>query len=217
MLSYFLSHISLKKTFVNTIIFLFFFLSVLRAKSQSPIYDLTVPPKNGFWARAEVVNGDTIPAMGFDTYVVKGKREFASKKKEKAYILLVLRVKKAYPVAKQAGDRYRKVLEEVKNLDEKARKARMKDLEDTLKAEYEPIIRKMSLNTGMILLKLIDRETGQSSYTLVKDLRGAFRAVFYQGLARMFGANLKTEYNPDNDNEDKMIEEIIGKIERGEE
>lgn len=164
-----------------------------------------------------VVNGDTIPAMGYDTYVVKGKREFTSKKKEKAYILLVLRVKKAYPVAKQAGDRYRKVLDEIKGLDEKARKARMKSLEDTLTAEYEPIIKKMSLNTGMILLKLIDRETGQSSYTLVKDLRGAFRAVFYQGLARMFGANLKAEYDPENDNEDKMIEEIIGKIERGEE
>jgi hypothetical protein len=74
----------------------------------------------------------------------------------------------------------------------------------------------MSLQTGKILLKLIDRETGQNSYAVVKDLRGSFRAVFYQGFAKMFGANLKTEYDPDNDQEDKMIEEIIGKIDRGE-
>jgi hypothetical protein len=164
-----------------------------------------------------VVNGDTVPAMGYETYVVKGKREFQSKKKEKEYVMLVFRVKKAYPVAKQAGEKYKKVQEEIKDLDEKTRKERMKKMEDEIKAEYEPIIRKMSLPTGMILLKLIDRETGQNSYRIVKDLRGAFRAAFYQGLARMFGANLKAEYDPEHDNEDKMIEEIIGRIERGEE
>lgn len=175
------------------------------------------------YAKAQVpveyvlVNGDTVPAVGYDAYVVKGKREFESKKKEKAYLTLVYRVKIAYPVAKKAGEKYKQVAEEVKNLDQKERKERMKKLEDDIKTEYEPIIRKMSLNTGTILLKLIDRETGQNSYKIVKDLRGAFRAAFYQGLARMFGANLKTEYDPVNDNEDRMIEEIIGRIERGEE
>jgi hypothetical protein len=93
----------------------------------------------------------------------------------------------------------------------------MKTLEDELYKEYEPIIKKMSLQTGKILLKLIDRETGQNSYTVVKDLRGGFRATFYQGFARMFGANLKEEYDPDKNQEDKMIEEMIGRIDRGEE
>lgn len=163
-----------------------------------------------------VVNGDTFPAIGFDPYVVKGKREFATKKKEAAYDKLVYRVQKAYPIAKKAGVKYQNIQDSLKNLPERERKERMKKLEDELYKEYEPQIKKMSLQTGKILLKLIDRETGQNSYNVVKDLRGSFRAVFYQGFAKMFGANLKTEYDPDNDQEDKMIEEIIGKIERGE-
>jgi hypothetical protein len=164
-----------------------------------------------------IVNGDTIPAIGFDPYVVKGKREFASKKKEAAYEKLLFRVKKAYPIAKKAGVKYQKVLSEVAGLSEPEKKKRMKTLEDELYKEYEPIIKKMSLQTGKILLKLIDRETGQNSYTVVKDLRGGFRATFYQGFARMFGANLKEEYDPDKNQEDKMIEEMIGRIDRGEE
>ena len=164
-----------------------------------------------------VVNGDTIPAVGYDPYVVKGKREFANKKKEAAYDKLVYRVQKAYPIAKKAGDKYQKVITEVAGLSEPEKKKRMKTLEDELYKEYEPIIKKMSLQTGKILLKLIDRETGQNSYTVVKDLRGGFRATFYQGFARMFGANLKEEYDPDKNQEDKMIEEMIGRIDRGEE
>jgi len=163
-----------------------------------------------------VVNGDTIPAVGYDPYVVKGKREFANKKKEAAYDKLVYRVQKAYPIAKKAGVKYQNIQDSLKNLPERERKERMKKLEDELYKEYEPQIKKMSLQTGKILLKLIDRETGQNSYAVVKDLRGSFRAVFYQGFAKMFGANLETEYDPDNDQEDKMIEEIIGKIDRGE-
>lgn len=164
-----------------------------------------------------VQDGDTIPVMGYDTYVVKGKREFDSKRKEKQYLTLVSRVKKAYPVAKLAGEKYRKVQDEIKDLSEKERKERLKKLEDELMKEYEPVIRKMSLATGKIMLKLIDRETGQNSYKIVKDLRGSFRAAFYQGLARLYKADLKAEFDPDKNPEDRMIDEIIGRIERGEE
>ena len=164
-----------------------------------------------------IVNGDTVPAIGFDPYVVTGKREFSSKKKEAAYDKLVFRVKKAYPIAKKAGEKYQKVQTELVGLPEYQRKEKMKKLEDDLYKEYEPIIKKMSLQTGKVLLKLIDRETGQNSYEVVKDLRGSFRAVFYQGFAKLFGANLKAEYDPDHDQEDKLIEEIIGRIDRGEE
>ena len=64
------------------------------------------------------------------------------------------------------------------------------------------------------MIKLIDRETGSTSYHLVKELRGSFQAFFWQSLARLFGENLKTEYAPDA--EDVMIENIVQQIERGE-
>jgi Domain of unknown function (DUF4294) len=163
-----------------------------------------------------IINGDTVPAIGYDTYIVRGKMEFASKKKEAAFDKLAWRVNRAYPLAKEAGIMYGKIEAELKLLPENQRKERMKKLEEELYKKYEPEIKKMSLATGKILLKLIDRETGQNSYQMVKDLRGSFRAVFYQGLAKLFGANLKTEFDPENDTEDKMIDEIVGRIERGE-
>ena len=70
------------------------------------------------------------------------------------------------------------------------------------------------MTQGRILIKLIDRETGNTSYALVKELRGALVAWFWQGLARLFGDNLKTEYDPKGD--DIMIEKIVLSIERGE-
>jgi len=64
------------------------------------------------------------------------------------------------------------------------------------------------------LLKLIDRETEKSGYVVLKELRGGVRAFFYQGFAKLWGYNLKTEYDPAG--EDWMIEYIVQRIERGE-
>lgn len=71
----------------------------------------------------------------------------------------------------------------------------------------------MTLSQGKLLIKLIDRETDQTSYELVKELRGGFRAVFWQSIARLFGANLKDTY--DKEGEDMMVEELIRLYEAG--
>jgi hypothetical protein len=69
------------------------------------------------------------------------------------------------------------------------------------------------MNQGRILIKLIDRETGNTSYDLVKQLRGSFSAFMWQSLARLFGSNLKSEYDPTG--EDRLIEVAIKQIEAG--
>jgi len=71
----------------------------------------------------------------------------------------------------------------------------------------------MTFSQGKILIKLVDRETGNSSYELVKELRGAFSAFFYQAFARIFGFNLKIKYDPEG--EDREIETIVKMIETG--
>jgi hypothetical protein len=86
---------------------------------------------------------------------------------------------------------------------------------EEIKNEFEKDIRGFTLNQGRILLKLIDRETGNSSFALVKDLRGNFQAFFWQSVARIFSVNLKSEYDPLNNSEDKLIEEIVISIENG--
>ena len=74
-------------------------------------------------------------------------------------------------------------------------------------------VKKLTITQGIILVKLIDRETGHTSYEVIKDLKGGFTAFFWQGIARIFGNNLKAEYNPDG--EDAKIEDIVRGIESG--
>ena len=82
-----------------------------------------------------------------------------------------------------------------------------------LQSEFEGELKKLTIKQGIILVKLIDRETGNTSYELVKQLRGSFSAFLWQSLARLFGSNLKLEYDPYG--EDKLIEEIVVMIEQG--
>ena len=84
-------------------------------------------------------------------------------------------------------------------------------VESDLRAEYEEELMKLTVTQGKILIKLVDRETGNSSYNLVKELRNGLTAFFWQGLARLFGNDLKTEY--DAIAFDKDIEQIVASIE----
>ena len=131
------------------------------------------------------------------------------------YDRLVRHVLKVYPYAKLAGIKFREyqpVLDAQKS--KRDRKKYMKKMEDELWATYEDEIRNLTFTQGKILIKLIDRETEKSGYVLLKELRGGLRAFFYQGFAKLWGYNLKTEYDPSG--EDWMIEYIVQKIEKGE-
>ena len=83
-----------------------------------------------------------------------------------------------------------------------------------LRAEFEEELKDLTMSQGRVLLKLIDRETGETSYDLVKELRGDFHAFIWQGLAKLFGQDLKSTY--DMEGEDRFVEHIVQRIERGE-
>ena len=85
--------------------------------------------------------------------------------------------------------------------------------EKELLAEHKEDLKKWSMSDGKILLKLINRETERTPYTLIKDFRGDIRAVFWQGIARIFSNNLKSGY--DAEEEDRILEEIVTLIEAG--
>ena len=89
----------------------------------------------------------------------------------------------------------------------------MKVAEKELQSQFGDELKKLSMNQGRILIKLIDRQTGNTSYDLVKQLRGSFSAFMWQGVARLFGSNLKSEY--DGSGEDYLIEVAIKQIELG--
>jgi histone acetyltransferase (RNA polymerase elongator complex component) len=104
--------------------------------------------------------------------------------------------------------------EDMKNIkDENGRKKYVKNVEKEIFSDYEDDIRDMTITQGRLLIKLIDRETQNTSYDLIREYRGKFSAAFWQGIARIFGTNLKEEY--DAYGNDVMIELIIYEIDAG--
>ncbi len=127
---------------------------------------------------------------------------------------LIRNVKKVYPYAKTAGALlrvYNVRLEHAKN--DAERKRIMKQAEKEIKVRYGNSLKKLTFSQGFILIKLIDRETGNTSYGLLQQLRGKFTAFFYQAFARIWGYNLKTRYDPEG--KDRQIEAIVRLIEAG--
>ncbi len=169
--------------------------------------------KMQYRVHAEIYNGDTIPSIRFQEVYVYGDYVYKNKKQYEVWTRTKYNVKKVYPYAILAAAKLKEYNTIMEKMDEKTRKAYLKVVEKQLKDEFEEPLKNLSMTQGKILLKLIDRETGHTSYTLVKDLRGDFQAFMWQSLARLFGSNMKDEYDPTG--EDIMIERAIKLIESG--
>mgnify|MGYP002522735315 CR=1 FL=1 len=125
-------------------------------------------------------------------------------------------VKKVFPYAKLAGDKmqeYDSILASVSNASERRRL--MKQAEQEITDQYTEELKNLTFTQGAILIRLIDRETGNTSYQVVQELRGKVRAFFYQGFARLWGYDLKSQYDPHTNPEDDEIETIVTLLERG--
>jgi len=162
----------------------------------------------------ERIGNDTIIHVELPEVKITAKRIFKNKSDYNKYIKLVKKVKKVYPYAKEAKrklDEYEYVLSKMKT--DAQRKQFLRLAEKQLRYQYEEELKKLTFSEGIMLIKLIDRETGKSSYELVKELKGNFTAFLWQSIARLFGLNLKLNYDPNGD--DKLIEQIIIMIEDG--
>ena len=158
--------------------------------------------------------GDSIKYVEMNNVYVYGPLEFKNEKQRKAYNRLVFNVKKVLPIAKEVNRAIIETYEYLETLpNEEARKAHIKVVEKSIKAEYTPRMKKLSLSQGKLLIKLIYRETNSSSYDLVKAFLGSTRAVFYQSFAWMFGASLKKQYDPQG--KDRLIERVVRLVEAG--
>ena len=160
------------------------------------------------------IDNDTLPHMDIPQVDIYPKAKFKTKQAEQQYWRLVVRVKKVYPYAKEAARLYTKYQQEVPpDARRRDRRAYVKKAEDELMALYGPKLKQMSISDGRILIKLIDRETNATSYDLIDRVKGGIPAIFWQGVARVFGNNLKSQYDPTG--EDRQIEQIIHFIDMG--
>ncbi|MDX9882416.1 MAG: DUF4294 domain-containing protein [Prolixibacteraceae bacterium] len=191
------------KTGCFWIVFMLVF-SVCMSQEASPL-----KPVPGF-----KVGEDTLIFREIPPVYVYPRKDFKSKRYEKEYWRLVQKVKKVYPYAKKAHELLKQYTEQYEaTQDKKLRRKYVKQAEEALFGEYGPQLKKLTISEGRILIKLIDRETGSTSYQLIQDLKGGLVAFFWQGVARIFGNDLKSEY--DAEKEDRMIEEIIFYIDAG--
>lgn len=157
---------------------------------------------------------DTLPHVDLAPIVVLPRKTFKNKAEEQRYWRLVWRVKKVLPYAKEAAVLLQKYETEVPaDARRKDRRIYVKKAEDELMKKYGSSIKQMSITDGRILIKLIDRETRHVSYDIIHEIKGSVPAIFWQGVARLFGNNLKTHYEPFG--EDRQIEQIVRYIELG--
>jgi hypothetical protein len=126
---------------------------------------------------------------------------------EKKYQRLVYNVKKVLPYAKMASFRFQLMEQNLQVMpSEKARKEYLKRTEKSIKNQFMDDLKNLTRSQGKILIKLIYRETGKTTYDLLQTYRGDLTAIYWQGLAKVFDANLKEEYDPI---EDWQLEQII--------
>ena len=169
---------------------------------------------DGTIVRAKIIDGDTAFHVNLRQIIIRPPFKFKSRKQRRRYSRLIRYVKKVYPYSKIVSRQLKEIHLNLDNYKtKKAKKQYVKLKEKELKKEFEGKLRKLTFTQGRILIKLIDRETGYTTYEIVKELKGSINAFFWQSIARIFGSNLKMEYDAKGD--DSMIEDIIIRIENG--
>jgi hypothetical protein len=164
--------------------------------------------------RQMVKDGDTILHSTIKEVTIYPAPQFTSRRDWRRYERLVYNLKIVYPYALLAADKLNEmnlVFRELKT--EKERNEFVKQVERELMDEFEEDLKSLTITQGRLLIKLIDRETGNTSYELVRELRGSFSAFFWQTVARLFGSNLKARF--DAEGEDKLIDQILYLIDNG--
>lgn len=157
---------------------------------------------------------DSIQYVELNNIWVYPQPEFKNARQRAAYNRLIYNIKRVLPIAKECD---RIIIETGEYLEllpnKKAKDQHMKVVEQDIKREYTPRVKKLTYSQGKLLIKLIDRECNNSSYDLIKAFLGPIRAGFYQSFAWIFGASLKKSYDPNG--ADRITERIVRQVEAG--
>lgn len=173
------------------------------------------PAIEGTVHKAIVVDGDTLPVIDLWPTEVVDRWSARDRRQAERFDRLTRKVVKVYPYARITSDLLREYEHDLQAISRSGdQDLYVKLAEAELRAEFEADVRDMTTSEGRVLTKLIDRETGRTSYELVRELRGSFTAFIWQGMARVFGQDLKSTY--DGAGEDQLMELIVQRIERGE-
>ncbi|WP_188464719.1 DUF4294 domain-containing protein [Bizionia arctica] len=156
--------------------------------------------------------GDSIPhtAIDLDEVLLLHKLKFSSNEDRKRYLILRRKTIKVYPYAKMAAERLESLNERMASIKKKSdQKKYAKIIQSYIEDEFTEELKKLTRTEGQILVKLIYRQTGETTYELIKRLRNGWSAFWFNGTANLFSISLKETYDPENVKEDYLIEDIL--------
>ena len=158
------------------------------------------------------IEGDSVPqtVVNLNPVYILSEMKFASREDRIKYLILRRKTLKVYPYAKLASERLDSLntrLESMKKASDKRRYTKL--IQKYIEGEFSEELKKMTRTEGQILVKLIHRQTGKTTFGLVKELRSGWRAFWYNTTASMFDISLKIPYDPKNVYEDYLIEDIL--------
>lgn len=159
-----------------------------------------------------IIEGDTIPRQFIDLNEVYllGDLKFDSNEEKRKYLILKRKTEKVYPYAHLAADRLYTLNLRLEKLENKRqRKVYTKRIQRYIEGEFTDELKKLTRSEGRILVKLIHRQTGMTTYNLVKEFRTGWRAFWYNTTASLYDISLKEEFNPQEVKEDFYIEDIL--------
>ena len=159
-----------------------------------------------------LIDGDSIPTYGIPLkeVIVFQPLHFKNPQELKRYLILRRKTLKVYPYAKMAAERLTILNKRMESLNSKrSRKKYLKRMEKFIYGEFEEELKKFSRSEGQILIRLVHRQTGTTTYDLVKELRTGWKAFWYQTTASLFKLSLKDIYDPEHSLEDYLIEDIL--------
>ena len=193
----------MQKQILLSIIMLFFALFNLQAQESE-----------GYLMPCVVENGEKIFLGNIKEATVVGHSSVRSKRDWRQYYKMVYNLKRVYPYTQIARHKMAEIDAHYTQLKtRKERKDYIDKVEKEMLAEFEGPLRKLTISQGKMLIRLIDRETGRSSYAVVKEFKGGFTTFFWQNIGKLFGYNLKTRY--DARGEDAILEELVLMCENG--
>lgn len=198
------------------LLLLFLCVGSLRISAQNDAFNQPTTPAVSYAVMEVVVeNGDTLFIGGYIREVfIYPPLVFTSKKQEQFYWRTVRDVKKALPYARLVSSEIARVNADLFKLSTDAeRKKYLKEFEKNAFKQYAGELKKLTINQGKMLMKLIDRECEVNTYDLIKAYKGSVPAFFWNAVAHLFGSSLKTDY--DGADKDRIVERVVTLVDAG--
>ena len=212
----------MKLGFSRILALVFMVVSAAVALAQAPVPTEVTPISGlqqvfkGKYHFIDQATGDTVCMIVFNPITIYPRERFRNKKEERFYWRTVRDVRKTLPYAKLICSTLLETYEYLETFPtEKEKQDYLKQFEKEILNQYKPVMKTFTRSQGKMLVKLINRETDQSSCNIVKAFLGTFRAGFWQTFGRFFGVNMKAGYHPEKNKEDAVIERICVRIETG--